>query len=493
MRFRFFHFTPSRFRPLFHVTCFFVAVASWGDVRAEPVVLHDWGPFYARWTDVQGHDRSKSFGPVVESIHTPEGWDFNAIRPLYATWNHEGDAVRRREFLWPVARSSRRKDAHSWRFLLVYGVNWDVNDPESRNRFWALPFWFHGRDAEGEPYFALFPIGGTIREFLLWDQIDFVLFPVWVRSQVKEIEANTYLWPLISRTEGPGVSRGRFFPFYGYNEREGLGRKSFVLWPFWTSVRYEIPGHEGSGWILFPVTGHLKLESQESWWILPPLFRYHIGEEKNRLLGPWPFVQVSSGEVDKFYLWPVYGTKTIGSTQRDFFVWPLGWHERVAGAETNTRRVQLVPFFRDFQETEMQSGETVSRYTKVWPLYSHTYREEGPVRRTVFPDLNPFREGPVERNWAPFWHLYTREQVGDAVDTEVLWGFYRSVKRGDDIRHRSLFPLVSWGRGEDKREVSLLKGLLGWRREDEKNQFRVLYLFRFGGKNPESSPSVSEP
>lgn len=447
-------------------------------------VHSDWGPFHARWTDVNQNERQKSLGPVYERIETPEGWHFGAVRPLLASWDHAGDEVHRREILWPVARQSFRGEEHNWRFLLAFGLNRDVADPESRYRVWVLPFYFQGRDKHGETYLAVFPFGGSIHEFLLWDEVSFTLFPLYVRSRAKDIEAESWIWPVFSKTDGPGIRRRRVFPFYGYSEREGFGRKEFILWPFWTSVEYTHPKMEGSGWILFPVTGHLKTPDQESWWILPPFFRYHVGEEKNRIFGPWPFVQISEGATDKFYLWPLYGRKTIGDTRRDFFLWPIGSHETHRGSYTHKTRTFVVPVYQSFQESDPATGEILRDYTKVWPLFSHSYHHEGPARRTVFPDLNPFREGPIERNWAPFWQLYRREQVGEAVDTEVLWGIYRSIKR-EEFQYRSLFPLLNVERGEDHRSVNLLKGLLGWHREPGNNQLRLLYFFRFGGRSPD--------
>lgn len=466
---------------------FWMCMAGWSlCAAASGTVRSDWGPFYARWTDVHANDRVRGMGPVYERIETPEGWYFGAVRPLLASWNHAGDEVHRREIVWPVARQTFREDNHSWRFLLAFGENRDVNDPDSRQRIWVLPVYFQGRNAEGDTYRALFPFGGSIHHFLLWDEVSFVMFPLYVRSRVRDVEAESWVWPVFSRTEGNTVRRGRVFPFYGYSEREGVGRKEFVLWPFWTTVTYDHPRVQGRGWILFPVTGHLKTNEQESWWILPPFFRYHVGEEKNRFFGPWPFVQISQGATDKFYLWPLYGRKTIGETRRDFFLWPIGIHETHRGPHTHKTRTFVVPFYQSFREEDPESEAVMRHYTKVWPLFSHAYRLEGPARRTVFPDLNPFREGPIERNWAPFWHLYRREQVGSAVDTEVLWGLYRSVKR-EDSRYRSLFPLLNHKRGEDGHTVNLLKGLIGWRREPGNNQLRLLYFFRFGG-TPSDAP-----
>lgn len=448
-------------------------------MAAAGPVGRDWGPFYSRRTDVQGHERVRALGPVYERIQTPEGWELRAVRPLAIRWNHDGDDFLRREILWPVAQSSRYQQQRSWRFLLAFGTNWDVDDPHSRHRLWVLPFYFHGRDVHGQDYRALFPIYGQVNEFIFWDEIRFVLFPLYIRSRARETEARSWFWPIYSRTEGPGLRRFRVFPLYGYAEREGMGRKQFMFWPFWTSVQYEREGDSGSGWILFPVTGHLKLETQQSWWILPPLFRLHRGEDKNRLFGPWPFVQISDGAVRKRYLWPLIGTKTIGNTRRDFLVWPIGSRDETVTDTERKSRQFVVPFYQNFKVENRETDTVQTRYTKVWPLFSHSYRDEGPARRTVFPDLNPFRAGPVERNFAPFWQLYIREQQGDAVDTEILWGLYRHAARTDS-RYHSLFPVFQTLRAGEDRELTLFKGLFGYRRQGEKKSWRLLYLFRFG-------------
>ncbi len=460
-----------------------------GALNAQPSwVRRDWGPILYEGTDPHGNTRRKSFGPIVESIQTPQGDNFQAFRPFTVRWTEAESAVTRREILWPLASAARRGDHRYWRVLLAFGVDWDVDDPASRRRLWILPFWFSGRDKDGNAYRALFPLHGTIREFLFWDRVEFTLFPLRIRSVVRQTRASSWFWPVYSRTEGPGLRRFRVFPFFGYTEQEGKGRVSFVMWPFWTSIRSSDPRTEGSGWVLFPLAGHARLGDQETWWLFPPFFRYTRGEERGRLYGPWPFLQHERDEdLDKFYLWPLYGRKRIGGVSSGFFLWPLGSHERIRRGNTEMRRLFFLPIFQHFRE-EPEAGTHADSmcYTKVWPLFSHQSRNGGESSRTVFPDLNPMRGGPIERNLEPFWRLYSREKVGEAVDTEILWGLWRSGKRGDDSRHRSLFPLFSWSREPDRGHFSLLKGLLSRTREGHKTSWRLLYLFRFGGKQEEN-------
>jgi hypothetical protein len=250
-------------------------------------------------------------------------------------------------------------------------------------------------------------------------------------------------------------------------------------------VQYTAPQATGGGWILFPVTGHLKLPGQETWWVLPPFFRLTQGEDHFKLYGPWPFLQHESGNKEQLYFWPLYGRKTMNGVDKRFFLWPLGQIEVIQTPTGEKTRTHLLPFYRRYvfePVPELREEEPRDAWTKVWPLFSHHNRDDGQGVRTVIPDLNPMRDGPIERNFAPYWHWVVRERVDDRQDTEFLWGLYRSLDRGEDYRYRSVFPFVSWSEEEQGGHVSFLKGLFGWRTTGAKKQWQVLYLFRFGGK-----------
>ncbi|MDA3873459.1 MAG: hypothetical protein PF795_05825 [Kiritimatiellae bacterium] len=465
-----------------HVRLWLLLIVAGGLTVAEspPVIAHDWGPIFSSWTDVHGNHRTRFLGPVGEHMVSPGDDTQHAVRPFYFSWVDADRTFRQSEALWPVYVRRSHAESVYWRFLLTFFWNWDVENSDSRWRLWSLPFYFQGRDTHGESYVALFPLAGSIHEFFFWDRIDFTLFPLYVKSQLNEIEATSYVWPFYSRTKGPGLERFRVFPFYGYSDKKGVGRKTFVMWPFWNQVRYTLPKSRGTGWILFPLLGHLKLTDQETWWFLPPIFRYTIGEEQNRLFGPWPIIQKGECEVDKFYIFPLYGRKQHAGIDSRFLLWPIGHYEKseqVTGIKTKFFIVPFVQRFTEMPAEELGGEDQSSSYIKIWPLFSHLSKENGHIQRTAFLDLNPLRGGPIERNYAPFWQMYVRTQVRDRVDTEVLWGLYRSAARGDAYRYRSLFPVFSWSKGEDEGHFSLLKGLLGRRRKGEKRVRKVLYLF----------------
>jgi len=453
----------------------------------DPVIEYDWGPIAASWRDVDGNQRNRYLGPFIERIESPKKDTAHAFRPFYHRWHIEEDDFNRTEILWPIWVNRSRENSRYWRFLLNFGWNWDVNDPESRWRLWLLPFYFQGRDAQGESYVALFPLAGSIHEAFFWDKIDFALFPLFIRSRKNDLVANTILWPIFSKTTGPGIKRFRIFPFYAYNEKTGVGRKTSYLWPFLTTVHYTLPASSGRGWILFPLFGHLKLTNQETYWFIPPLFRYSVGEEQNRIYGPWPFFQREEGEVDKFYLFPLYGWKKHAGYNKQFFLWPLGQYETSDRDTGYKKKFHFIPFVQYFYEKptdimEVESDGEAS-YLKIWPLFSRSSKQSGEITRTTFLDLNPMRGGPIERNYAAFWQIFVHSKHGDQTDTEILWGLYRSAKRGESYRYRSLFPFFNYTRNKDEKHFQLFKGLIGRRRVGDKKRWQLLYLFHFGDKD----------
>lgn len=434
--------------------------------------------------DIRGETHFTAAGPFYESASGAKNMRYVGVRPLFSRAENPADRRWTLDALWPLASVRGWDDDYVWRILLAYGMRYG-DDQSERSRTWILPVWFQGRTAAGENYFAVFPLGGKICEFLGRDRISFVLFPLFARSSVNEVQTTSILWPVGSRTKGDTVSRFRIFPFYGYSRLENEYAKRFILWPVWTSSRYYHEGGQGSGYILFPLWGHLKLEDQESWMLLPPFFRWHRGEKRNMLYAPWPFFQKTSGDVDKLWIWPLWGKRESGGVKTGFFLWPI-FGRRVADRDDSEVRTLLaMPFLtmeKELQKTDEK--EVTARWFSLWPLCS--YRREGSESRFRMLHLFPGRHvPPVERNWAPIWTLYSRSRNGDERQSELLWGLYRSRLKENESSARSLFPLVEYktSRAKEGRfEWSVLKGLLGYKRVDESRTLRLFYFLRFGGE-----------
>ncbi len=454
----------------------------------------DFGPLISRQRDLHGHMRLRVLGPFFERATHDDGQTLTAVRPLYSRYDDPEMERRRSEYLWPVGYTKQFRDEHSGRVLLAFWTRFDVEDPDSRYRFWLFPLYFQGRDKHGEEYAALFPLGGRIHEFLGRDEIEFILFPLYLRTELNEVPSHSFLWPIISHTQGRGIYRFRVFPFYGQNRHRDRYNKKFVMWPFWTSAEYYYEGSSGSGYILFPVYGRLTLEDQRSWMVLPPFFRVSRGERVNMVLAPWPIFQRRTGEIRQTYIWPLWGTKTMRGTHSRFFLWPFLQEERIDRGDTVARRFYLLPFYYSDTHRErapaapdpqepVPRGTMVSNYQKIWPLLS--YIRDGDEVRFRMLALWPLKYTPsIERNYAPFWSLIQHARYEEASDTEILWGLYRRQRRGEDKSYTSLFPLFDRTRDdrhdEAVRRWSFLKGLIGYERRGTNRRYQLLYLLRWG-------------
>lgn len=481
---------PGRFMGGAGLLCIFLIAPAVSGFERRAV---DWGPLFNRTLYEDGAIRTRALGPFFEKVDHPEGYDFYAVRPLFSRLDEPDMDRTRREYVWPLASSRRLGTDSAWRVLIAYGAK-DSANPNKPYRIWILPFYFQGRTKAGDPYFALWPLGGTIRDFMYRDKINFVLWPIYTRTQVNALDSVSVVWPIYNKTTGGKVHRERVFPFYGVSSRDGMYTKKFVCWPFWTSTQYHDPRYAGGGWILFPITGRVKTVSQDSLMFIPPLIRIDRSDDLRRIHAPWPLVQVSSGETKRRYFWPFYGRRQIGHTKTGFFLWPLMRFEDTKRTTTHYGGYRFFPFVHDWQtrtlNNEGEPDAVLTRKLKVWPFYS--YQKEGDESMLRILELNPFRHyDAMERNWSPFWTVYSRLERGEDRETEILWGMYRHRRIGACYRRVSLFPLFEYERDEredDTRSWSLLKGLVGWERKGENRGLRLLYVLRFGDRTREMKP-----
>lgn len=471
----------------------------------------DVGPVVTRDATLTDEDRVRGVGPFYESQASTNNLRFFAIRPFYSSVINPEAGQSLQEFLWPLATRRISDGQSSTRWLLAFGADRDLADAKSRERFWVFPFIYTGLDNDGSRYFAFWPFGGTIPHFMLRDRVSFVLWPIYCHSTVHDLEAHHVLWPFIGWTKGAEEHGYHVFPLYGEFVNEGRFTKRYVLWPFWTSVRYDYPRETGGGHVLFPIYGRVKTTKQEGWMVLPPFFRWSRGEKLTQANLPWPFVQYSKGEVDKFYLWPLWGRRDVGISHKTFFLWPFVRFDRVARSGGEMRRFHIVPFvYSDITDAPVVAGSTnapgpaLSRYFKFWPLW--VYRREGDVASLRVLALWPSKQsGPIDRNYAPLWTLYSRERVGAARESELLWGLWRNRRGADGSRHLGLFPIFTrdWAAAEVDRRGgwSVLGGLFGREREGLIKRTRLLYFLTFesdvtGGtakaESPETPPEAGQ-
>lgn len=380
-------------------------------------------------------------GPFFEYRETRGGGTFWAVRPFYSKLNDPVSETRVTDAVWPLATFHRSREQLWWRVALAYGSDQDVDDPEAAWKMAIFPLYFQGRTRYHEDYWALFPIYGHLPHVLLMDDIDFVLFPIYLDYEVNKVERRYYLWPIFSQTDAePRSTTGGIFPFYGYTKRR-KARHDYTFWPFWTSAVYEPGNNPGRSWMLFPLAGRVDREREQQKMFLPPFFSYAKTDTVERWRMPWPIYEsYKTFWSQKYSVWPFCGDLHTPDERRVYAAWPLFQSFTLRAGALKTERTRLFPFYVNERITRRDAAgyeREESAYTRVWPFYA-SEREHG-VERTRALEFNLIRySGGIERNWAPFWTLYERvKEVDGSAKHDMLWGIIKyqtGSSEGEDKR-----------------------------------------------------------
>ena len=370
-------------------------------------------------------------GPFFEYRATREGGAFWALRPFFSRVTDPVSDTRVADVVWPLGTFHRDREQAWWRLLLAYGSDNDIYRDDSAWKAALFPLWFQGRTRQGEDYRALFPIYGHLPHMLLMDDIDFLLFPLYLNYEVNHVERDYYLWPVFSRMgDEPGVKRTGVFPLYGRTERREA-KHLYAFWPFWTSAVYGDVRNPGTSWMLFPLCGQVNREKEKQWLAVPPFFSHATTDVSERWRMPWPFVEtVKTPTSRKRSYWPLYGDFEREDERRWYAVWPLLAHFKLSTEGGLTERSRFFPFYlnqTEFKKDKAGHEIEVERYTRVWPFYARESSPEGSHLRALEFSLMRY-SGGIERNWAPFWTLYERIERDGEVAHDALWGLLQYRK-----------------------------------------------------------------
>ena len=466
--------------------------------------------------------RVREAGPFYERVETASGAVRTSYRPLLHTRIDAPDGSRLREVLWPVYADRLQNERLDWRFLTVWGRDADVDDPDSAWNLWAFPLWFQGRSKSGEDYAALFPLGGTLRDFLFYDRYSFVLWPIWGEGERDGIHSTHVLWPLYTRAEGKGHHNLRVFPFWGRVQKDGEWDRRFVLWPIWNQAEYFRDGKpDGTSWALVPIYGHTDRPTVEAWHILPPFFQVARGrgryEGERQILAPWPLVRISdSRDIHKRHFYPFYATTWTKGRSKTHVLWPFWRHDHLETDNAVRDDWSLSPLFHrtvqrrppakddaalsdsaaapaedsaaaEDEPPRWTPGETVRSYTRLWPLFSQVDEQGGSYFRLLDFSLHR-RVGALERNLLQMPVVYTHghEPSTGLREDELLWGFFRWRRDEDATRQFQLWPLFRRERPGDappeaSADWSLGCGLFGRETDPDSGErlTRLLWFLRF--------------
>ncbi len=344
-------------------------------------------------------------------------------------------------------------------------------------KFASLPGVLLKRDEVTGFDFAVFPIYGEINDFLTFDKLRFVLWPLYVYAEREERISYHLPWPLLGWTTGGGESSFRLWPLYSRTKWEGRFDRTNVLWPFFHYHRNFLGGggeEPETKWMIWPLYGHTERGTFEADTVLWPFFGYSSDPRSGfwALDAPWPFVRFQRGPdgIHRSRVWPFYSYTKADGLETTAYLWPIVQFRHEESDSFTRDSAYVIPLWQSWDRLDKETGET-SAWRKLWPAFQ--YERQGAWERGSFPALDPFwRNDLIDDHYSWIWKLWEWEQAG-AMKRERAWLglYYREKGLGED--RRSFTALWSSRRYRNRRgsmvkETSLLFGLFRWRvTEDE--------------------------
>ena len=381
-------------------------------------------------------------GPFFEYRRAEPGdATFWAVRPFYSQVRDPATRTADRDVLWPLVSLRDHADASWWQALVVLYGDARAADPTWSANF--VPFVFCGRDRRDEGYWGVFPFYGHHPHFALMDDWTFVLWPVWHTYTVKGVRSHAVLWPFVTWRDDPRPGVG-VWPFYG-QARQRESDHGYVLWPFVTWASYDEDrdtSGAGCSWWFLPFYGEVRRARESQTMVLPPFLSYTRTPTATRWRLPWPFIECQASSTrDRVSVWPLweqvrgyaYADRTKARPEER--TWRVGWqlveNTKLETDRTFEHRFNLFPFVTWERRWSKPKGagmtgfvperEPDDAYFRFWPFWSSETVDGRTRSRTL--ELMPIRHNEgVERNWAPFWSLWEKDERPDGrTRHSLLW------------------------------------------------------------------------
>jgi len=433
-------------------------------------------PFFSEHSLPGGGTETEAFGGALRLRRTRPGglmtqW---ALRPIVIhDFEPAGDSISR--FLTPLGISERRGGEYTWQLLPVTRFNRrELGNDEVEWTLFTLPGIYWSRLRDGRIVRAWFPFGGVFEDFLSFDELVFVVWPVFMRSERAGRITYHFLFPVFAYTYGHGGKSGRVWPLYGRSKVEGSYDRVFVLWPIFHRQHNFLslpPEKQERKWMVFPFVGRTERGTFRATTLLWPFFGWSRDPATGfwAFDGPWPFVRLLRDPAEdrsRSRFWPLYSRYHGDGLDSRWFLWPFVNVRREVYDKAEKDSVYVVPFWQRWVRNDEVTGR--STFEKLWPLYQ-VERTGDRASKLAFPALNPLWRTPeVDEMYAWIYELYTREKSQSFVRERAWLGLYRRERdEAEDRRAVSfLWALREYrdAAGVEIDETSLFFGLLRWRK-----------------------------
>jgi hypothetical protein len=285
----------------------------------------------------------------------------------------------------------------------------------------------------------------------------------WTRP-TGDLEESTVLYPLFYYRTYDETYEWSFFKLITHYGRIGGGPPAtdaephtFDIWPIYFSRDSGDPAT--SDHAVFPLYGRIRerFGLSDFSWALFPIYAHSNNHQASTTWVPWPILHVTTGAIQGFGLWPLYGHETRpGYYERQYALWPIFWNTTTVPAPDSppgtppSHSLGILPFY-----TLDRSPAVVSE-NYLWPFFGYSDRV-APFRyhedRYFWPFLVQGRgEDHYVNRWGPF---YTHSTIKGMDTIWAPWPLFHQLEwtEGDIAQtRRQFFYFLYWK--QEQRKIS---------------------------------------
>lgn len=397
------------------------------------------------------------------------------IRPVVARYASS------ESFLYPLNITKKEQSHLHWQTLLGlfdYDVYTDHKKVSRQGNFFPFYF-FRSGFCKANDYAAVWPLGGTVKNFLGKEEAHWFLWPLWVKTRNANTQNYWYPWPLINYRCGEQHGFG-FYPLGGHFFQKDVYDERYFLWPlgyryinyerqelkkgFLPFYAYEKTPHVEDLSIVWPIWGHRKENK--------------IPYEEHRLL--WPLWVQGRGDTRLVNRWAPFYTHSEDKTRcfkKTWYLWPFiqkkSWQENAV--DIYQEQFLYFIFWHQEQKSSKYPNFLVQK-THFWPIYSYWNNGQG---RKQIQMLSPFEvffpnNDMVRDIYTPLFALYRYDENNGNVKQSFLFQLFQE-ERNKEGTHLHCKCLLDYKNTKTEKCFSLLNGFFEYRNVSGEKTLKLLW------------------
>lgn len=441
------------------------------------------GPFWRRqveWAAPPGSPDRDGLWPWLDDGAPPPPTELQkavttlAISPLFSLRQTPALDATSWDLLYPLITYDRYGAEYRFQVLQLLSLSGGKSQAGTEaDAFSLFPFYFQRRSSDPEQdYTALWPFYGHVEQRFFRDEVNWVMWPLYVQTRKKDVVTDNYLAPFVHQRHGDGLRGWQVWPLIGTEHKDVTTRTNqfgdpelvpghdafFALWPLFFHNNAGVGTTNLAHQLVFLPFYSFQLSPQKDsrtyLWPLGPTFVEDRVEKYRQVGVPWPLIVFARGEgkyTDR--VWPLYGRNRYHDGDTTWALWPVYWHRDVE-TPTLDRDLTRIAFFlyTDITDHQKATGKETRR-TDLWPLFTARRDAQGNERFQLLALLEPIlgANPSIERNWSPVWSIWRSQrnpQTG-AASQSFLWNLYRHDARNGRTRTSFLFGLIRRDAGPD--------------------------------------------